>query len=200
MGKKNNLNELTDEQKNRNFVQVNKDYMMDLALLGKQNPNALTLFLFISQNMDGNNALCISMKALQEALSLSRSTLSRAVKYLKDKGWLCVLKTGTSNVYIINPEIEWTSYANQRKYCRFETAVIVSPSENVNWVQNPKASQRMKHIDDDFIQTMQAKRVAYMKELDELLNSGEELEIECNDSDQLPGQLNFDDITDGQAS
>ena len=58
----------------------------------------------------------------------------------------------------------------------------------------------MKHIDDDFIQTMQAKRVAYMKELDELLNSGEELEIECNDSDQLPGQLNFDDITDGQAS
>lgn len=154
----------TEDDKNRNFVQVNRDFMMDIAMLSKENSNALTVFMFISQNMDGNNALCISMKALEEALNLSRSTLSRAVKYLKEKGWLCILKTGTSNVYIINPEIEWTSWANQKKYCQFKTNVIVTPSENPDFLKNPKASMRYKHIDDTFILGIKAKKQAFEAE------------------------------------
>lgn len=147
----------TEDDKNRNFVQLNRDFMMDIAKLSKENPNALSVFMFISQNMDGNNALCISMKAMEEALELSRSTLSRAVKHLKEKGWLCVLKTGTSNVYIINPEIEWTSWKNQKRYCKFTTNVIVTPSENVDFLKNPRASARYKHIDDAFIDSMKIK-------------------------------------------
>lgn len=164
MGKK----QFTEDDKNRNFVQLNRDFMMDIAVLGKENPNALSVFMFISQNMDGNNALCISMKALEEALELSRSTLSRAVRYLKDKGWLCVLKTGTSNVYIINPDIEWTSWANQKKYCKFQTNVIVTPSENPDFLNNPKASTRYKHIDDTFIDAMKAKRKAFEEHCQEI--------------------------------
>ena len=158
----------TEDNKNKNFVQLNRDFMMDIAILGKDNPNALSVFMFISQNMDGNNALCVSMKALEEALNLSRSTLSRAVKYLKEKGWLCVLKTGTSNVYIINPEIEWTSWANQKKYCKFQTNIIVTPSENPDFLKNPKASIRYKHIDDSFIQGIKAKKQAFEEESTEM--------------------------------
>lgn len=148
----------TDEERNHNFVQLNRDFMMDIAKLGRENPTALDIFMLISQNMDGNNALCISMKALEEALELSRSTISRGVKYLKDKGWLCVMKTGTSNVYIINPDIEWTSWANQKQYCKFTTNIIVTPTENPEFLKNPKASRRYKHIDDTFIEGIRAKK------------------------------------------
>lgn len=150
--------QFTGDDKNRNFVQLNRDFMMDLAGLGKESPTAFTVFMFISQNMDGNNALCISMKAMEEALDLSRSTLSRAVKCLKEKGWLCVLKTGTSNVYIINPDIEWTSWANQKQYCKFTTNVIVTPTENIDFMKNGRATTRYKHVEDSFIDSIKAHR------------------------------------------
>ncbi len=151
----------SEDEKNRNFVQLNRDFMMDVAKLGSEKPSALSVFMFISQNMDGNNALCVSMKALEEALGLSRSTLSRAVNYLEEKGWLCILKTGTSNVYIINPEIEWTSWANQKQYCKFNTNVIVSASENVDFIKNPKATNFFKHVDDNFIAGIKSNRKTY---------------------------------------
>lgn len=158
----------TEDDKNKNFVQLNRDFMMDIATLGKENPTALTVFLFISQNMDGNNALCVSMKALEEALELSRSTLSRAVKHLKDKGWMCVLKTGTSNVYIINPEIEWTSWANQKQYCKFQTNVIVSPTENIEFMKSPKAAVKYKHVNESFLRTVKENNERFMKEAEQL--------------------------------
>lgn len=162
MGKK----QFSVEDKNRNFVQLNRDFMLDIAKLGSDNPNALSLFMFISQHMDGNNALCISMKALEEALDLSRSTLSRAVRYLKDKGWLCVLKTGTSNIYVINPDIEWTSWANQKQYCKFTTNVIVTPSENIDFMNNPSATTRYKHVEDTFIAEVRDRAEKFSEQLD----------------------------------
>lgn len=154
MGKKT----FTEDDKNRNFVQLNRNFMMDVAKLGSDNPRALSVFMFISQNMDGNNALCISMKALEEALSFSRTSLWRAIKFLEEKGWLCILKTGTSNVYIINPEIEWTSWANQKQYCKFKTNVIVSASENIDFMRNPKASNFFKQVDNNFIEGIKSSR------------------------------------------
>ena len=97
----------TGSNKLHNCVRLNRDSMMDIAKLGSEKPSALKVFMFISQNMDANNALCVSMKALGEALGLSRTTLSRTVKYLKENEWLYIHKLGTLNVYIINPEIIW---------------------------------------------------------------------------------------------
>lgn len=97
----------TTSNKIRNCVRLNRDSMMDIAKLGSEKPSALLVFMFISQNMDTNNSLAVSMKALEEALELSRTTLSRTVKYLKENGWLCINKFGTFNVYTINPEIAW---------------------------------------------------------------------------------------------
>lgn len=98
---------VTTNDKNRDYVRFNRDSMMVIAELNDENPSALKVFMFISQNMDANNALCVSMKALEEALGLSRSTLSRAIKYLEENKWLCIRKLGVSNVYTINSEIAW---------------------------------------------------------------------------------------------
>lgn len=97
----------TRSDKIHNCIRLNRDSMMDIAKLGSEKPTAFKVFMFISQNMDSNNSLVVSMKALEEALGLSRTTLSRTVKYLKENGWLCISKFGTFNVYTINPEIAW---------------------------------------------------------------------------------------------
>ena len=88
-------------------VRLNRNSMMDIAALGSEKPSALKAFMFISQNMDANNALCVSMKELEKALELSKSTLNRAIKYLEENKWLVIHKLGTSNVYTINPYIAW---------------------------------------------------------------------------------------------
>lgn len=147
-----------DNRQNKNFVQFYRPFMDEIAILGTENPVALKLFMFITKHMDNNNALGVSMKSLQEILGYSRQTLSKAVKFLKEKGWLCVLKSGTTNIYILNPQIVWTSYDSQKQWCKFQTNIIVTPSENAEYLANVKASFKYKHIDDAFIESVKGKR------------------------------------------
>lgn len=78
--------------------------------------------------MDKYNAVVCSYKVLQEALGISSATITRAVKYLKDNGFISVYKTGTSNVYIANPNLVWNSW-NNVKYCEFPANIILSAAE-----------------------------------------------------------------------
>ncbi len=160
------MREKKESRQNSNFIQVYRDFIDDIAKLGKENRIAQELFLFLAKHMDNNNALCISMKALEEILGYSRQTLSRSVKYLKEKGWLCVLKSGTSNIYILNPEIVWTAYASQKVYCKFQTNVIVTPSENAEYLNNVKSSFKYKHIDEEFIDSVKQKHEIYESEIE----------------------------------
>lgn len=96
---------VTTSNKNCIYVRFNRDYLMDIAELGHENPSAFEVFMFISKNMGANNALVVSMEALEEALVFSESTLSSAIEYLEKNKWLCISKLDTSNVYTINPEI-----------------------------------------------------------------------------------------------
>lgn len=149
---------MENQDKNRDFVQFYRAFMDDVTQLGTDSPVAFKLFMFITKHMDNNNALCVSMKALEEMLRCSRQTLSKAVKYLKENGWLCVLKSGTTNIYIINPNIVWTSYDNQKQYCKFQTNVMVSPSENAEYMKNKEASFKCKHVSNEFINGVREKR------------------------------------------
>ena len=114
--------------------------------------------------MDGNNALIVSRTALSELLDCPEKTISRAVKYLKENGWICVLKSGTSNVYIVNPDIAWTSYGNQKQYCKFQSNVLLSSTENAEYLNNTKATTHFKTIDSDFMKSVQAKKEQFEKE------------------------------------
>lgn len=167
-----NANEkLPNDKKNKDFVQFYRPFFDEIAKLGAESPMALKLFMFICKNMDGSNALCVSQKALMEILEVSSSTIKRAIKYLKDNGWICVLKSGTSNVYIINPDVAWTSYGNQKSYCKFQANVFLSATENAEYLKNPKASNHFKTIDTDFINSMQAKKEEHEKQHLELNNN-----------------------------
>lgn len=142
---------MTEEQKNKDFVQLYRNSMSEYRGLIKSNSAAAELLTFFMEYMDRTNALIISNTVLQEVLGYGKATICRAVKYLKEHGYICVLKSGPSNVYIVNPSIAWTSYSNGKEYCRFESTVILSKSEQtdaLNYIDNvSKTKSFYKRID-----------------------------------------------------
>lgn len=79
--------------------------------------------------MDGYNALIASYKVFEEALDLSKPTIARGIKFLKDKGYIYILKSGSANVYTINPKIIWKSWGKNIQYCEFPANIIISKAE-----------------------------------------------------------------------
>lgn len=149
---------VNDDSKNKDFVQLYRRHIDDLARLARDNGSAYDLFMFLLKNMDGYNALCVSTNVLADIMGVSTRTIFRASKYLKEKGWICILKSGSTNVYIVNPEVAWTSYGNQKSYCKFATNVILSSTENAEYLKNQKAMTHFKAIDPGFIKGVQEKQ------------------------------------------
>lgn len=149
---------MKEEQKNKDFIQFYRNHIDNVTKLAREQPKAYDLFMLLCKNMDGTNALCASNIVLQELLHCKKATVCRAVKYLKDNGWVCILKSGTSNVYIVNPDVAWTSYGNQKEYCKFQANILLSSSENNEFLKNPNATTHFKTVDKNFIETIQRKR------------------------------------------
>lgn len=155
-------------KKNRDFFQVSRAFALNLAELASESKTAFKIFMFLAKHMDGANALCVSMLALEDALGISRSTANRAIKHLKNNGWICVLKTGTSNIYVLNPKVVWSSYANQKKYCQFKTNVIISPTENEDYIDDAprQMTQKVKHVNDKMLHAIAESELVKKLELD----------------------------------
>ena len=103
----------------RNFAQLNREQLPHIVKACGECPGAMKVFFFIMQHMDKYNALACPYKVFQEQLDMSQATVARNIKYLKDKGFLAVLKTGTNNVYVLNDNLTWTSKGGNLKYSRF---------------------------------------------------------------------------------
>lgn len=120
-----------EEQKSpySDFTQLNNERVDCLIRLVDENPQALKILLFIIRNMDGYNALVCSYKVLEERFRISHSSVWRHVKYLKDNGYISVQKTGSSNIYILTPELAWKSWGTNIPYCKFPANVMITSSE-----------------------------------------------------------------------
>lgn len=113
----------------KNFVKDFRDSLPAKRALNKENGWALMIFEFLKTNMDNYNAIMCSSAVLEEYFDISRSTVSLAIKALIKHKFVDVIKSGTSSVYLINTEIAWASWANQKEYASFTAKVLVSKSE-----------------------------------------------------------------------
>jgi len=120
-------------KKNRNFVQLYRDNMPEIRWLMSKNGTAAGILFFILEHMDGKNALACSYAVFEDYFEVSKPTVTRALKLLRDNGFIGVLKMGTSNVYVVNTDIAWTSWNNQKEYAFFEGNILVSKKENKDY-------------------------------------------------------------------
>lgn len=111
------------------WVQLNKDAYKAEDWLMAKSPIAYRIFKFLINNMDSYNAVMCSYKVLEEEFNVSSSTVTRGVKLLKDRQYIDVYKSGTSNIYAVNKQIAWSSWGNNFKHGKFGANIIISESE-----------------------------------------------------------------------
>lgn len=116
------------EDKNSNFVQVQKKAMRDLRRLVTESPRAASLLLLLAEKMNRQNAVMISYRAMGEITGLSRVTLSNAISTLEREKWLQIVKIGTANAYLINSRAFWQS-GYRAKVASFSAQIIATESE-----------------------------------------------------------------------
>lgn len=119
----------------RSWVQMNKDAYKHEDWLMSKSPIAYRIFKFLINNMDSYNAVMCSQTVLQEQFDVSRVTISRAIKLLKEKQFIDVYKSGTSNIYAVNKQIAWNSWGSNFKHGKFGANIIISESEQENDVK-----------------------------------------------------------------
>lgn len=115
----------------KSWIQMNNDPKVrkSYRALLRENPTAGILFDFMSEHMDGRNALVCSYQVFQDALDIGRTTTSKAVKTLVERGFIAVKRSGRSNVYLLNDNLVWKSWGKNKKYCEFPANIILSAAE-----------------------------------------------------------------------
>lgn len=121
-----------------NFVQFNRDMYKAEDWLMKESPIAYRIFKFLVNNMDNYNAVACSYKVLQEYFEVSQVTVARAIKLLKEKQYIEVYKSGTSNIYYMNKELVWNSWGTNFNYAKFGANIIISESEQEKSIKSKK--------------------------------------------------------------
>lgn len=115
----------------KKWTQVNNSqeaFEARIWLMQKSTPAACILD-FLVANMDKYNAIICSYKVMQEKFSYSKATVERAIKILKDHKYIDIVRTGGSNIYMVNKMLYWNSWGSNYAHAEFGAKVIISLSE-----------------------------------------------------------------------
>lgn len=118
------------DEENHNFVQVSRAYLKQMRELARKSPLAHEILYYLVEHMGRTtNAVVVSYGTLCEITGVSRPTVGRAVKVLKDDCWVDAVKIGNATAYCVNARAFWQAKSNQRKYAVFQATVIASETE-----------------------------------------------------------------------
>ncbi|EBV4848735.1 TPA: replication/maintenance protein RepL [Salmonella enterica] len=131
---------------NVNFVQLSRGYLQQMRKLARKSPIAHEILYYLVEHMGRTtNAVVCSYTTLCEITGVSRPTVGRAIKLLKEDNWIDTIKIGNSNAYCVNEKVFWQAGRNQRKYAIFSATVIASASEQDSDYAE-KAKQKLTYI------------------------------------------------------
>ena len=130
----------------RRWVQMNKDAYKAEDWLMAKSPIAYRIFKFLINNMDSYNAVMCSYNVLQEQFEISKPTVTRAIKLLREKQYIDVYKSGTSNIYAVNKQIAWNSWGTNYKHGKFGANIIISESEQEQSTQAKLQTTKHKEV------------------------------------------------------
>ena len=133
-------------QSNRDFVMTFRPALKKLREIGYKDPKARVLFDFFLEKMDTENALIVSRQTLAEVMGWSETTVKRKVKLLYDEKCIDIQKSGTSNVYLVNANLAWTTHADKRKYAHFRANVYIGESEQESSEREDVKADKRKRV------------------------------------------------------
>ncbi len=110
------------------FAQQNAD-MLDVMMELADSPLAMKMYFLIVKKMNNKNALAASYQFFMDYFKVSKPSVCRAVKTLRDKNVLQVKRRNGMTIYLLNPEIVWKGRGNAVKYCEFEGTILITEGE-----------------------------------------------------------------------
>lgn len=111
------------------WSQFNLEYTKELMWLAMKHPKAHAILYFLVDQMDDYNAVMCSYQVLQEVFEISKPTITRSIKVLKDYGFIAVMKSGNNNVYTINDKVYWKNYGDKYHLSKFPANIVLTASE-----------------------------------------------------------------------
>lgn len=133
-------------EKNYDFVQVSRLYLKQMRSLARKSPLAHEILYYLVEHMGRTtNAVVVSYNTLCEVTGVSRPTVARAIKLLKDENWIDAVKIGNATAYCVNARAFWQAKRNQRHYAVFQATVIASESEQDSNFRE-KAKQPLTYV------------------------------------------------------
>lgn len=88
----------------------------------------MKIWIFITKHADMYNSLVAPVAVLAEECGCHTRTVRRATKLLEDRGFLVIVKIGTSNAYIVDAEAVWGTLDEYKKFCCF-TSKTIAPKD-----------------------------------------------------------------------
>ena len=76
---------------------------------------------------------------------MSRASVARALKLLKEDNWIDSVKIGNATAYAVNARVFWQAGRHQKQYAIFQATVIASGTEQDSDFKL-KAKQSIRHI------------------------------------------------------
>jgi DNA-binding transcriptional ArsR family regulator len=115
---------------NSGFSQIYDSWWRVQRVLVDEYPTALKVVSWLIEMSDKENAIIASYSAIASAINKTPRTVISAINYLKEKNIVKILKSGGSNVYILNDQIVWKDTASKKDKCsQFSAKVYIVASE-----------------------------------------------------------------------
>ena len=144
------------ETVNSDFTQL-YDKSAALMMQIAENPTAMKLFWWLISHMDKRNAMVVSQPTLAEELKCTVRTIQTAVADLRKHKVMTILKSGNTNIYVVNADIAWKDSAENKKNAQFDATVYLSSSEQETQYRTqlmghaikkePSTRQRQRQLD-----------------------------------------------------
>lgn len=165
------------EERDFNFHKVwMKNFINTLEIVGNQKSK---LCFWIIDNLDKENQLCLTYRQIAEKTNISLDTVRVTMKLLLEADFLRRINQGC---YVVNPDVVY-------KGSRTGRLNVLNTYSDAEKCKTPEASL------DDKIKNLQATIASLNQALEKLISESRA------QSDQLPGQLDFQDIVEaGEAS
>ena len=97
--------------------------------LGVKHPIAISVLHFMVSKLNrGTSGVVMSAGTIASEMGVSARTVQSAVATLRDCKFLQVLKTGNTNVYIINSQVAWRGDRGNR-FASFNAEITISEKE-----------------------------------------------------------------------
>lgn len=111
------------------WVQSDKKAHDFMWKVGMKNATALPLLHYMVAHINrGSGGMVISASALAKELGVTARTIQSAINVLKNCNFLQVLKSGNTNVYIINSQVAWQGNRGMRN-ATFNATIKVTEEE-----------------------------------------------------------------------